>query len=48
VRCWNGLCIAGDCDGEHHVDATGHTWEERQGQVYCIEHDRYDDCASET
>jgi hypothetical protein len=29
-RCWHGLCIAGDCDGVHHVDATAYTWTEEQ------------------
>jgi hypothetical protein len=26
--CWSGFCIAGDCDGINHVDATGYTWAE--------------------
>jgi hypothetical protein len=33
--CWNGFCIAGDCDGEHHIDPTGYSWSELDGQVYC-------------
>jgi hypothetical protein len=32
--CWSGLCIAGDCDGINHVDATGATWTERHGDQY--------------
>jgi hypothetical protein len=27
--CWNDLCIATDCDGINHVDATGDTWTQR-------------------
>lgn len=42
--CWNGLCILSECDGLHHVDSTGYTWRERQGDTYCVEHDLYDDC----
>lgn len=32
--CWNGFCIAGDCDGTNHVDATGDTWEEAKGSEW--------------
>ena len=34
ARCWNGFCIAGDCDGVSHVDATGETWKQRRGFAY--------------
>jgi hypothetical protein len=34
ARCWNLFCIAGDCDGVAHVDATGDTWEQRRGFAY--------------
>ena len=34
AKCWNGFCIAGDCDGVGHVDATGDTWEQRRGFSY--------------
>jgi hypothetical protein len=44
MSCWSGFCIAGDCDGLHHVDVTGYTWTERQGDQYCVRHDRYDNC----
>src|SRR5215470_16803970 len=33
--CWNVFCIATDCDGEHHVDTTGATWNQKRGQAYC-------------
>lgn len=34
--CWSGFCIASDCDGVNHVDATGYTWsEERRGTYDC-------------
>ena len=33
-ECWSGWCIAGDCDGYNHVDVTGFTWQEAQGDVY--------------
>lgn len=33
-QCWNGFCIAGDCDAENHVDVTGHTWRQAEGDVY--------------
>jgi hypothetical protein len=33
--CWNDFCIATDCDGRHHVDATGRTWDQARGTVYC-------------
>lgn len=28
AKCWTDFCIAGDCDGVNHVDATGYTWSE--------------------
>lgn len=28
TECWNGWCIAGDCNGVDHVDVTGYTWSE--------------------
>jgi len=28
MRCKALFCIAEDCDGQHHVDPTGHTWYE--------------------
>ncbi len=33
--CWNAFCIAGDCDGLHHVDVTGETWTQAEGTAYC-------------
>lgn len=37
MKCWNGFCIASDCDGIHHVDATGDTWSQGQSRVRCDE-----------
>jgi hypothetical protein len=33
MTCWNSF-FASDCDGEHHVDITGHTWTQKRGQEY--------------
>lgn len=41
--CWNGLCVAGDCDGTHHVDATGAAWAEPADFPYCPVDDDYCD-----
>jgi hypothetical protein len=48
ARCWNGFCIAGDCDGVAHVDATGDTWEQRRGFSYNPATGIYDLSESET
>jgi hypothetical protein len=42
--CWQAFCIAGDCDGVHHVDATGYGWAQQRGETYCVQHDAYDRC----
>ncbi len=34
-ECWNGFCIATDCNGINHVDATGQCWAQERGNVYC-------------
>lgn len=34
MACTNDFCIASDCDGEEHIDATGHTWFEPPGWRY--------------
>lgn len=39
--CWNGFCIAGDCDGVNHVDATGDAWAQERGTEYCPAVNRY-------
>lgn len=39
--CWNDLCIASDCDGNNHVDATGSTWRQKRGEAYCPACDDY-------
>lgn len=33
-ECWNAWCIAGDCDGVNHYDATGHSWTQQRGYAY--------------
>lgn len=38
--CWNGFCVSTQCDGVNHVDGTGYTWAQVQGDVYCPVHDR--------
>jgi hypothetical protein len=38
TACWNGLCVAGDCDGARHVDATGTPWVQERGAVFCPVH----------
>jgi hypothetical protein len=35
TQCWNAFCIAGDCDGAHHVDTTGYTWDQARSTAYC-------------
>lgn len=30
ASCWNGFCIARECNGVDHVDATGYIWCERK------------------
>lgn len=46
--CWNGFCIATDCNGVDHVDFTGRTWTQKRGNVYCPACHNYshpaDDC----
>lgn len=32
--CWHTRCIAGDCDGTHHLDYTGATWTEERPVPY--------------
>lgn len=41
AKCWNGFCVASDCDQVRHVDVTGDAWTERRGDVYCPAHSRY-------
>lgn len=38
MTCWNGLCIAGDCDEDstQHVDATGQAWTQAPGSGEAI------------
>lgn len=45
--CWNTLCIAGDCDGINHVDATGVSWSQDRDEEYCRIHAAYDTCAGQ-
>lgn len=40
--CWNFFCIASDCNGKNHVDPTGYTWEQNQGEIYNPETDRHE------
>lgn len=41
-HCWNDFCIAGPHpEDNHHVDATGRTWDQAPGTVYCPEHRGY-------
>lgn len=39
--CWTSFCIAGDCDGSHHVHATGHTRTERRNAAEATQRDLY-------
>jgi hypothetical protein len=34
VHCWNAFCIATDCDGVAHVDATGDFWNQAEGTAF--------------
>lgn len=42
TTCWNTGCIAGDCDGENHLDFTGHTWTQKRGQEFNPATGRYE------
>jgi hypothetical protein len=42
--CWNDFCIADDCDGLHHVDATGRSWTQARGTRYCPTCGGYSGC----
>lgn len=42
MECWNDWCILTDCDGVHHGDPTGYSWEQARGTQYNPESGRYD------
>lgn len=36
-RCWNAFCVQDEHVGsDGHVDRTGRSWEQRQGDEYCV------------